>query len=71
MLAISKFKFEYTFIHENLFDRHCNFLEQEATENGTEGVGSDTEDSDDDLPDMDLHSGNKEACVFIVSSPSH
>ncbi|XP_054270265.1 uncharacterized protein LOC128991428 isoform X2 [Macrosteles quadrilineatus] len=39
---------------------------QESGDTAADGAGSDTEDSDDDLPDMDLHAGNKEACVFMV-----
>lgn len=42
------------------------FLPKQDLENAAPLVGSDTEESDDDLPDVDIHSGNKEACVFMV-----
>lgn len=31
------------------------------------GRGSDSEDSEDDLPEIDLSSGNKDTCVLEVS----
>lgn len=44
----------------------CFSQEGEPTINGRNSQ-SDTEDSDDDLPDMDLASGNKDTCVMEVS----
>lgn len=34
------------------------------------GRGSDSEDSEDDLPEIDLSSGNKDTCVLEVSFAS-
>lgn len=45
-----------------------SFVEIDPHINGRP-VSEDTDDSDDDLPDLDLSLGNKDTCILEVSAP--
>lgn len=45
----------------------CFLQDSECQLNGRVG-GSDTEESEDELPELDLSTGNKDACVLEASN---